>query len=95
MSYSAQQNANNHVGRNSGAGPDGVTRLVPTEREAARGLKPMSIGHDHDHGWRRLGIGAGASALALLGVGAAWYRSRQRPTPRGVRARLTHLIGRA
>jgi len=93
MAYTAEQNANNRVGRNSGAGPDGITRLVPTEAEAARGLEPISIG-DH-RGWGRLGvgIGAGASALALLGAGAAWYRARHRP--HGVRARLSHLVGRA
>jgi hypothetical protein len=93
MSYSAKENANNHVGRNSGAGPDGITRLVPTEREAARGLRPISIEHDHHR--RRLGLGVGAGALALLGAGAAWYRARQRPTPRGMRARLNDFIGRA
>lgn len=95
MAHSAAQNANNRVGRNSGAGPDGVTRLVPTEREAERGLEPIALGNDH--GWRRfgvaIGVGAGVSALALIGAGAAWNRVRHRP--RGVRSRLTSFVGRA
>jgi hypothetical protein len=83
---SAKQNPRNLVGRNSGGGPDGVTRMIPSDREARRGLRPIEISGS---GWLRpftLGLGAalvvGASVTAL-----AMQRARQERT-------LRHRVGR-
>lgn len=87
----ATQNPSNKVGRNSGAGPDGVSRIAVTAREAARGLEPLRT--DGGSRWvRPLGLGLGAIAAAGAGVAAlAWKRSRR---PRGLAARLGRLVGR-
>lgn len=89
MANGATQNPANKVGRNSGAGPTGISRMEPTAAEAARGLETMGEGTG---GWgRRMGLGFGA--IALLGSGTAylWRRMRQ---PKGFRARMGRMIGR-
>lgn len=87
----ATQNPNNKVGRNSGAGPDGVSRIAATALDAARGLEAPRAGGGGR--WiRPLGLGLGALAAAGAGVAAlAWKRRRQ---PRGLAARLGRLVGR-
>lgn len=88
MSNSAAQNPTNKVGRNSGAGPEGVTRAVPTPQEAGRGMEPVEV---RSSGWTgRLGMGIGAVALVGGGV-AAWARQRAQQR-RGLRARLQRLM---
>lgn len=88
----ALQNPDNKVGRNSGAGPDGVSRIARTAREAARGLEPLRTGGGTRRWVRPLGLGLGAIAAAGAGVAAlAWKRSRR---PRGLAARLASLVGR-
>lgn len=83
---SAKQNPRNLVGRNSGAGPDGVTRMTPSDREAERGLQPIDISGP---GWLRpLTLGLGAALLVGASVTAlAMQRARQERT-------LRHRIGR-
>jgi hypothetical protein len=83
---SAKQNPRNLVGRNSGGGPDGVTRMVPTEREAERGVEPIDIS---GAGWLRpLALGLGAALVVGASVTAlAMQRAREQ-------RKLRHRVGR-
>lgn len=90
MRYSPEQNPSNLVGRNSGAGPGGVTQVVPTAREAERGLKPIRLEEGGRRWMRPLGMGLGA--LALVGAGALGYVMRQRRQPSGLRGRMEKLV---
>ena len=87
MSNSATQNPSNKVGRNSGAGPAGVSEIRPTPAELERGLVPAS----RRRGWAGA-LGAGLGALAVIGGASAyaWNRIRQ---PRTLRARLGRMVG--
>jgi len=86
----ATQNPSNKVGRYSGAGSAGISELVPTEREAARGLRPISVSGG---GWGRVGIGVGILG-ALVGAGITAYLLQQRAErERGLRPRLERLVG--
>jgi len=88
MRYSATQNPANKVGRNSGAGPAGVSEIVPTAQEAANGLQPLAV-RPHRRWTRPLALGV--SALALVGAGAlAVQKRRQQRTLRG---RVQHFLG--
>lgn len=85
-SNSAKQNPRNLVGRNSGGGPEGVTRMIPTEREARHGVRPIEIS---EPGWLRpLTLGLGAALVVGAGVTAlAMQRARQQHS-------LRHRVGR-
>lgn len=87
MRNSATQNPSNKVGRNSGAGPGGVSRIVPTQQEARRGLEPLQVRGGRS--WLRP-LGMGLSALALLGM--AGYAARQRQRKHSFRSRLEDLV---
>jgi hypothetical protein len=83
MHHTTTQNPANRVGRNSGAGPGGVTEVIPTEKEAERGLEPFSI---EPHTGRSVGRMVGIGAAALAGVGLSVYatlRMRRRRTLMG------------
>ncbi len=87
---SVNQNPRNKAGRYSGAGEAGVTRLVPTEREARRGLEPIQIGEE---GRWSPGLALGLGALALLGAGVATFVARRARRPKGLRPRLERMVG--
>lgn len=72
MRNSATQNPANKVGRNSGAGPAGISRIRPTEREAERGLRAAPAA---GRPWAAIGAGVGA---VLLAAGAAVLTARRR-----------------
>jgi hypothetical protein len=89
MANGATQNPANKVGRNSGAGPTGISAFQPTAAEAARGLEPMG---QNRTGWTgRLGMGFGAIALVGSASAYLWKRVRQ---PKGFRARIKRMIRR-
>jgi hypothetical protein len=92
MRYGEDRNASNRVGRNSGAGPGGVSRVVPTERERERGLEPFELGGPRRGGAGLLGIGLGALALAGAGV-AAYAIHNERRRRRTLGGRLERLVG--
>lgn len=87
---SATQNPSNKVGRYSGAGDAGITELVPTEREARRGLEPIRL--DDDARWST-GLALGLGALALLGAGVAAFLAQRARRPKGLRPRLERMVG--
>lgn len=89
MPNTALQNPSNKVGRNSGAGPAGLSAINPTEAEARRGLEPIST--EHSSGWMR-SLGLGLGALAVLGAGWAAYGMQQRQR-RSLRGRVQRMIG--
>lgn len=91
MRYSADQNPSNLVGRNSGWGPGGVSQVVPTQREAERGLEPIRLGSEGGRKWLRP-LNMGLGALALVGAGALGYVVRQRRQPHGLRGRVERLV---
>jgi hypothetical protein len=88
MRYTETQNPRNKVGRNSGAGPAGISEIVPTPQEAARGLEPMSVGGRR---WSRP-LGMGLGALALAGAGVAGYLGWQRTRKPTLRSRLERMV---
>ncbi len=84
----ATQNPNNKVGRNSGAGPDGISRIAATAPASARGL--VAPGVRRGRRWvRPLGLG-----LVAAGVGAAAYAWSRGSRPADLGARLSRLMGR-
>jgi hypothetical protein len=85
-SNTAHHTPQHPVGRYSGGGPDGVTRMVPSDREAQRGLQPIELSGP---GWLRpLTLGLGAALLVGASVTAlAMQRARQERT-------LRHRVGR-
>lgn len=89
-SNTAEQNPSNKVGRNSGAGPGGVTEMIPTAREARRGVRPIDL----DHNGRRFGplaLGVGAALVVGAGVTAlAIQRDREQRT---LRHRVKEAVG--
>lgn len=90
MANSYSQNPRNKVGRNSGAGPGGLSQVVPTQREAERGLQPITL-DDDGAGWMaRLGLGLGV--VGLVSAGAAVFLA-QRARQRTLRGRLERLVG--
>lgn len=87
MSHEAIQNPRNKVGRYSGAGPGGISEVVPTERERERGLEPISL--DRDRGWA-----APALALtAILGAGLGAYLVKRAREPRTTADRIRNWAG--
>ncbi|HET8655744.1 MAG TPA: hypothetical protein VFL93_09545 [Longimicrobiaceae bacterium] len=93
MPNSVQQNPMNKVGRNSGAGRTGVSRLVPTPREAARGVREMDLDDSGTSGWvGRLGVGLGVASA--LGAGIAVLAARRARRRRSLRSRLERFVGR-
>jgi hypothetical protein len=89
MRYTEKQNPRNKVGRNSGAGPAGISEIVPTAEEARRGLEPLRVGGRRWTRPLRMGLGA----LALAGAGVAGYVARQRMRKPTLRTRLERMIG--
>lgn len=83
MANTANQNPRNKVGRNSGAGPSGISAWTPTEAEARRGLEPHGL--DDASRWPvRIGLGLGLLALIGSGVLAlARHRAERRSSMRG------------
>jgi len=77
MGNSVSQNPSNKVGRNSGGGPVGVSRYLPSEREAARGLAPGTI-----EGGRRWTLRRAVVGVVALFVGAGYYAIRERTKKR-------------
>ncbi|HET7322246.1 MAG TPA: hypothetical protein VFI96_07125 [Longimicrobiaceae bacterium] len=92
MANSAQQNPMFKVGRNSGAGPTGVSRLQPSAREAARGLDPMSLDEPARGLLGKIGMGLGV--VGMVGAGVALYAARQVKKQKSFRGRLERLVGR-
>jgi hypothetical protein len=92
MRYTADQNPSNRVGRNSGAGPGGISRVTPTAAERARGLEPIDLDARPAGGWKGVGIGLGAVALIGAGIAAAALQSRRRYR-RSWRGRLQGIVG--
>jgi hypothetical protein len=93
MPNSVQQNPMNKVGRNSGAGRTGVSRLVPTPREAARGVREMDLDEAGRSGWvGRLGMGLGVAGA--LGAAIAVLAVRRARRQRSLRSRFERLVGR-
>lgn len=87
MSNESIQNPRNKVGRYSGAGPAGVTEIVPTERERARGLERMSL--DSDRGWLRPGL----AIAAALGAGMGALLMKRRRDRQTLTSRIRRLGG--
>lgn len=87
MSNESIQNPRNKVGRYSGAGPAGVTEIVPTERERARGLEPMSL--DSNRGW----FGPGLAILAALGTGVGAFLIKRRRERQTLTSKIRRLGG--
>lgn len=86
----ANQNPANKVGRYSGAGEAGISQIVPTDREAQRGLQPLRISEsDRWGGSYALGLGA----LALLGAGVAVLLVQRARQPKGIRPRIERMVG--
>lgn len=90
MANSAAQNPADKVGRNSGAGPQGVSEIAPTAQEAARGVRPVTRGAPPADSNRLV---AGLSAVAVLGAGVATYFVRRARQPRGPIARIRRAVG--
>jgi hypothetical protein len=95
MRYSAEHGASNRVGRNSGAGPGGVSRMVPTERERERGLEPLDLDAPvrGRPGLLRLGLGLGALAVAAGAGVAAYAIQNERRRRRSMSGRLQRMVG--
>jgi hypothetical protein len=88
MDNTTIQNPANRVGRNSGAGPGGVSEVIPTEAEARRGLEPFSIDSHPDRVRRMVGIGVAAAA----GVGIAVLATLRLRRPKTVGNRIQELL---
>ena len=85
----ANQNPSNKVGRYSGAGEAGISEIVPTEREAERGLQRISV----SDGGRWGGGYAFGLGLALVGAGVAALLTQRARKPRGIRPRIERMVG--
>jgi hypothetical protein len=92
MRHGADQNASNLVGRNSGAGPGGISQIVPTDRERERGLEPLSL-DAQTRGRTGLRLGLGLGALALAGAGVAAYAVQNQRRRRRLGGRLNRMVG--
>ena len=86
----ANQNPANKVGRHSGAGDAGISRIVPTPEESRRGLRPIELSEGGRWGG---GLALGLGALALLGAGVATLLARRARQPRGLRPRIERMVG--
>ena len=89
-SNTANQNPQNKVGRNSGSGRGGVSQMVPTRREAERGLRPIDL--DEGSTWTSP-VMIGLAVAALVGVGVAGYLAQRQRQRRTFRGRIEHLVG--
>ena len=89
MPNNATQNPSNRWARNSGAGSGGISQVIPTRAEAARGLQPFSLDSGAS-GARAIGLGL-AMALGALLAGAVVWRARQ---PQDLRTRVMRKVGR-
>lgn len=87
MSNGVTQNPANRAARNSGAGRAGIDEIVPTEREARRGLEAM--GTTSPTSWRGFGLGA----VAAVGAGLGAFAVRRIRARRGWRARVRDWAG--
>jgi hypothetical protein len=94
MPNTAKQNPSNKVGRNSGGGPAGISEMVPTERERARGLEPIRLDDAVTASGAGRWLGLGLGALAVFGGGFAALRVREARRSRGLRGRLRRLLDR-
>jgi hypothetical protein len=90
MKNSVNQNPANKVGRNSGGGPTGVDSYIPTQREAAHGLR----GHQETSGGRmRRGWSAALGFVAAAAAGTGYYILRERQQKRsGLRGKLREML---
>lgn len=89
MPNDASQNPANRWARHSGAGPGGISEVVPTEAEARRGLQPFSLDEGGQAG-RMLALAVTAAVAAIL-AGAAVYRARQ---PKPLTQRIVRKVRR-
>jgi hypothetical protein len=90
MKNSVNQNPANKVGRNSGGGPTGVDRYIPTQREAAHGLQEHE-GATGGRIWR--GWSAALGFVAAAAAGTSYYIFRERQQKRtGWRGKLRGVI---
>ena len=87
---SVTQNPSNKVGRHSGAGEAGISEIVPTEREAARGLEPIRI--SSSGGWSG-SFALGVGAFVLIGAGLAALLAQRARRPKGLRPRIERMVG--
>jgi hypothetical protein len=90
-SNTANQNPRYKVGRNSGAGPGGISEVVPSRREAERGLQPIHL--DEGATWTSP-VMIGLAVAALVGLGVTGYLAQRQRERRTFRGRLEHLVGR-
>lgn len=88
MSNDASQNPANRWARNSGAGPGGISAVVPTEAEARRGLEPFSTATGAPAG-RAIALGLVAAVGALVASAVVW-RARQ---PEDIPTRIKRKVG--
>jgi hypothetical protein len=88
MPNNATQNPSNRWARNSGAGPAGISQVVPSRAEAARGLETFSLDHDGSTG-RTLVLGL-VAALGAVVAGALVWRARQ---PQDLPTRVMRRVG--
>jgi hypothetical protein len=90
MKNSVNQNPANKVGRNSGGGPAGVDRYVPTQREAAHGLQAYGEASG-GRMWR--GWSAALGFVAAAAAGTSYYFMRERQQKRsGWRGKLRSML---
>jgi hypothetical protein len=90
MKNSVNQNPANKVGRNSGGGPAGVDRYIPTEREAAHGLRGQE-GPSGGRLWRGWSATLGLVAAAAASTGYYFIRDRQQKRS-GWRGKLRKML---
>ena len=83
------QNPRNKAGRNSGAGPGGVTAWTPSRAEAQQGLRRYQM--DAPSTWP-IRIGLAVGVLALLGSGVMALALRRAERKRSVRGRLESIV---
>lgn len=94
MANSATQNPTNKVGRNSGGGDGGVSRMVPSEAEARRGVQPIGGSAHAAPAGRSGGMMATLGAVTLAGAGVAALVTRRLRRPTSRLERLRGLVGR-